>query len=265
MDLVRLVSLTFLSCFLTLQIFGQQDVVEVGETMEDYIAENHIADIEEVVHKFSQSKLFLHYLLEQGHHLDPDEIDLGRGDVSVGKDLDVYVKHFTEHQNFTMLIVPLNIYPLGIYDTLLFSVLEVSNDWLKERYYHYDLENDSLKSQLLSLENHEMLAHHMFNQVIAQNKVDMAEVQVKLHESCISTSSVNLHVSDLDKKEKETLLHKWGILKRALSHSITMNIEMNIYVFGYDDMKIVSYHPEGEVEYKIGPRNIFTRHHFEEE
>lgn len=241
-------------------------VIEVGETMQQYIREHHLEDIEDIVHKFTSSKTFLNYLLEQGHHIDPDTINLRRRDVNVGEDIDIHVKHFTEHQNFTMLLVPVDIYPLTIYDTLLFSVVEVSNAWLKDKYYFHDITDDSVKSNLLATVNHDLLTRHMYEQVLAEQRQQSAEVEVKLHESYISTSSIFLHTSGLEKSEKKKMMESWGLLKKVFTHNLELNVEMNIYIFGYDDMRIVHYTGgDNKVEYKITPRNIFTRHHFIEE
>lgn len=233
--------------------------------MRDYIRENHVEEIENIVHKFTESRVFLEYLLEQGHHISPDSVKLRRKDVRVGSDIDVFVKHFTEHQNFTMLLVPVDIYPLMIYDTLLFSVVEVSDSWLREKYYYHDLTNDSVKSELLSTVNHDLITDHMFDQVMRERNQLNAEVQVKLHESYISTNHINLNTHDMSKEEKKEIMHSWGLMKKLLTHNLDLNVEMNIYIFGYDDMRIIHYTSEGETNYRITPRNVFTRHHFIEE
>lgn len=240
------------------------DMIEMGESMEQYIKENHLEDIERIVHQFTESKVFLKYLLDKGHHIDPNTVELKRKDVKVGSDIDVYVKHFTEHQNYTMLLVPVDIYPLAIYDTLLFSVLEVSDSWLKGRYYYHDLANDSIKSHVLSVENHDLITRHMFDQMMAEKKQQAAEVSVVLDESYISTNSITLSTHELDKKEKQEILSHWSLMKRLFTHNLDMNVEMNIYIFGYDDMRIIHYTAEGELDYYITPSNIFTRHHFTE-
>ncbi|MEQ9304617.1 MAG: hypothetical protein RJQ14_11965, partial [Marinoscillum sp.] len=229
------------------QRFGKsEDVIEVGESMRDYIRENHVEEIENIVHKFTESRVFLEYLLEQGHHISPDSVKLRRKDVRVGSDIDVFVKHFTEHQNFTMLLVPVDIYPLMIYDTLLFSVVEVSDSWLREKYYYHDLTNDSVKSELLSTVNHDLITDHMFDQVMRERNQLNAEVQVKLHESYISTNHINLNTHDMSKEEKKEIMHSWGLMKKLLTHNLDLNVEMNIYIFGYDDMRIIHYTSEGE-------------------
>ena len=185
---------------------GKDKVIEVGETMEEYIQENHVEDIEDLVHQFLESKSFLTYLLEQGHDIDADSVSLRRKEVSIGEDLDVYVKHFTDHQNFTMIMVPVDIYPLAIYDTLLFSVLEVSDNWLYQNHFEEDINNDEVKAKILSDENHHLLTNHMYEQVLATKSKDLTEVQIKLHESYISTQSVMVDIKDMSKEEKEKVL-----------------------------------------------------------
>lgn len=241
------------------------NVEEVGESMEAYIKENHLEDIEDMVHKFTGSRVFLDYLLEKGHHIPHDSVKLRRKDIRIGSDVDVFVKHFTEHQNFTMLMVPVDIFPLVIYDTLLFSIVEVSNELLNDKYYYHDLENDSVKSSVLANLNHELITRHMFDQIMAEQGQYNAEVKVKLHESYISTNTITLKVNDLTKEERDEIIKSWGAMKRIFSHNLNMNVEMNIYIFGFDDMSIVQYMQEGEKEYRVTPRNIFTRHHFLDE
>lgn len=236
--------------------------VEVGETMEAYLRENHLENIENMVHHFVESRVFLDYLLDQGHRINPDSVRIRRRDVSIGKDVDVYVKHFTEHQNFTMIMVPVSIYPLMIYDTLLFSMIEVSDNWLQEKYYFHNLEDDSVKYTLLETVNHEMLTRHLFEQVLGQRHQENAEVEVKLHESYISTNTVSVSTQSVDSEEKNTLMHSWGTLKRIFSHNLEMNVEMNVYIFGFDDLQIGHYTDKGVVKYQVTPGNIFDRHRF---
>lgn len=275
-ELSRLMSTTTVYCliisfFIALNVHSQQrygnssDVVEVGESMEAYIIENHLEDIEDMVHKFTESKIFLDYLLENGHHIPHDSINLKRKDVRIGSDIDVYVKHFTEHQNFTMLMVPVDIYPLIIYDTLLFSIVEVSDEYIKDKFYYHDLKNDSVKASILSDLNHDLITRHMFGQVMAEKNQYNAEVEVKLHESYISTNTISLNMKELSAEERRELVKSWGALKKLLAHNLNMNVEMNIYIFGFDDMSIIHYTESGMQEYKINPRNIFTRHHFLED
>jgi len=246
----------------TSQSDQKQDFIEIGETLEEYIKENHIDEIEEIVHRFTGSKFFLKYLLEKGHHIDYDSVNLRRKDIKVGGDIDVFVKHFTEHQNFTMIMVPVDIYPLVIYDTLLFSVLEVSDEWLKDKFYYHDLSDDSVKSHLLSLENHDLITEHMYDQVMASQRKSSAEVEVRLHESYITTNSIEINTHELEKSEKAQMLRSWSIFKKLLSHNLELNVEMNVYIFGHDDMSIVMYSNDVTEEYRITPGNIFRRHHF---
>ena len=135
--------LTILTLFT--QVQAQNELEEVQETMEQFIKDNHIQKVENMVHKFCSSKVFLKSLLEKGHDFDPAAFSVQRKDVSVGHDIDVFVKHFSEHQNFTMIMVPINFYKLGIYDTLLFSVLEVSDDWLKMKFPYDDIKKKEVK------------------------------------------------------------------------------------------------------------------------
>lgn len=239
-----------------------QSISRIEESMEDYIKKNHIDEIETMVHQFANSKIFLNFLLEQGHNIDPASVDIKRKDVSVGKDVDVYVKHFSEHQNFTMIMVPIDIYSQLIYDTLLFSVLEVSESWLADKYRYHDLKDNDVKEKLLSLENHDMLGKHMYNQAREDMGINMGEVQVQLKESYISSNTIHMHTSELTKSEKKEFRKSWSLMKKAMSHDIDLDVEMNIYVFGTDDMKLIYAHKNEESEYKITPRNIFTRHQF---
>ncbi|MDH5609029.1 MAG: hypothetical protein OEY56_06080 [Cyclobacteriaceae bacterium] len=243
---------------------SQSNVIELGETKEAYIEENHIEDIESVVHSFTSSSLFLKYLIEQGHNISYETIEIKRKDVSVGKDIDIYVKHFTEHQTFTMLLVPIDIYPLAIYDTLLFAVIEVSDQYLMDKYYRNDLENDSVKKSLLALENHDLLVKHMYEQAMKGNTEKITEIQVQFHESYISSSSIQHHIEHFNEQEKHDFRRNWGIIKKAFTHNVELNVEMNIYIFGHDDMEVVYYHRDKKNVHRITPSNIFTRHHFVE-
>lgn len=244
--------------------YGQGDLMEIGESMEDFIKENHVENIEKIAHQFTSSHDFLEKLLQEGHEIDPKSAQIRRKDVSVGKDIDVFVKHFTEHQNFTMFLIPINFYAHAIYDTLLISVIEVSDTWLEDKYHYADLENDSIKSHLLSLENHSLLAEHMYHQSLENVNLDIAEVKVKLHESYMSNNSINIGTSALSEKEKKEFRKNWGLMKKILTHNVNLNAEMNIYVFGYDDMEIDVLYNNAERIYKVTPGNIFTRHHFQE-
>ncbi len=238
------------------------EVQEVAQTKEEFIRENHVEDIENVVHQFTTSKKFLNFLLEQGHDINPESVVIKRKDISVGEDIDIYVKHFSAHQNFTMLMVPVNVYSLAIYDTLLFSVIEVSEQWLADRFYNNDLEDDSVVSHLLSIENHRLLSRHMYEQAMKGRPDDITEIEISLHESYVSSSSIHLHVSDLSDEEKKEFRRTWGLMKKVFSHDVNLNIEMNVYIFGYDDMNVI-YHTKSDKKiYKVTPNNIFTRHHF---
>lgn len=240
-----------------------QATEELQMTKEEYIQANHIEDIEDIVHKFANSKRFLEFLLENGHDIDHEAVEnIKRKDVSVGNDVDLYVKHFTEHQNFTMIMVPINIYSLAIYDTLLFAVLEVSDHWVNERFWQQNVENDSAKAHLLSLENHMVLSRHLASLAIGNTEDDITEMNVNLHEGYISTSSINYHVGNLSDEEKKEFRRSWGLIKKVFTHNVNLNVEMNIYVFGYDDME-VKYYADGKYHsYRVTPNNIFTRHDF---
>jgi hypothetical protein len=241
------------------------NVEEIGESMKAYIKKNHIEAIEDVVHQFTSSKIFLNFLLEQGHDIDPATVEFKRRDISVGKDVDVYVKHFSEHQNYTMIMVPVDVYSQLIYDTLLFSVLEVSDEWLRNKYPYQDLENLEVKEKLLALENHDRLARHMYDQGRDSRAIGLGEVDLQLHESYISSSSIQMHVAELTKEEKKQFRDSWGAIKKAFAHDVDLNIEMNVYIFGTDDMKLFYYSKGQKFEYMITPNNIFTRHKFNDQ
>jgi hypothetical protein len=265
----RILAVSYIVFLVTIgKVQAQQntgDVIEVGETLEEYIQENHVEDIEDMVHKFMDTRSFVEYLLKEGHNINPDSIKIKRGDISVGKDLDVYVKHFSEHQNFTMIMVPVDIYPLAIYDTLLFAVLEVSDSWLYHNHFRENLDDPETKARILSDENHHILTTHMYQQVMANRTKELAEVQIKLHESYISTSTLMLDIKELDKDEKENILKNWGFFKKLMTHDINLNVEINIYIFGHDDMEVIQYTDSGEERFRITPSNIFARHHFLED
>lgn len=235
----------------------------VAESLEEYIKENHVDEIEDMVHQFANSKVFLEFLLAEGHSINVDANSIKKRDVHVGRDLDVFVKHFSEHQNFTMIMVPVDIYSQLVYDTLLFSIMEVSDQWLKEKYRYHDLSDNAVKEKLLSLENHDLLAEHMYEQGRASDAIGLSEVQVQLNESYISSSSIHMHMSDLNKQEKKEFRKSWSFVKKTFAHDIELNVEMNIYVFGTDDMRLLYYSKGEESELKITPRNIFPRHSFQ--
>ncbi len=256
--------LVFVLAVLVFPLSAQDKLIEVEETMQEYLKEHHVDNIEKLAHRFTSSQSFLEKLLEQGHDIDPDEAQVKRKDVTVGDDVDVYVKHFSEHQNFTMFLIPINFYAHAIYDTLLISVLEVSDSWLKNRHHYLDLKNDSLKSATLSLENHNLLAEHMYHQSLKNVNLDMAEVKIKLHESYMSYNSIEMGMGNLSDDEKKEFRKTWGLMKKIFTHNISLNVEMNIYLFGNDDMSIEVFYNDAEKQYTVTPGNIFTRHHFEE-
>lgn len=250
-----------------IDVLGQDgdQKMAIGESLKDYIRENHIDEIENMVHQFANSKVFLEFLLEQGHQVDPANAEIKKRDIRVGEDLDVFVKHFSEHQNFSMILVPIDIYSELIYDTLLFSVMEVSDEWLRQKYRYHDLTDKNVKEKLLSLENHEMLAEHMYHQGRESREIGVGEVEVELNEAYISSNSIHMHMSELNRKEKKEFRRSWSIMKKAFSHDIDLNVEMNIYVFGTDDMRLLYYSKGETYEYRITPGNIFQRHIFQQD
>ncbi|MFY0688417.1 MAG: hypothetical protein JXQ90_14680 [Cyclobacteriaceae bacterium] len=254
-----------LCCGLSL-VAQEQKEVEVQATMEEFIESNHLEDIEDIVHHFTGSKKFLNFLLEEGHDLDPEAVDFKRKDVRIGEDLDIYVKHITEHQNFTMLMVPVDFYNLAIYDTLLFAVLELSDEYLERKYFSNDLTDPQERARIMQIENHDLLKEHLFQQAlkVTEDK-KFTEIQVDLHESYISSSDLTLELSELTKDEKKSFRHSWSLVEKAFSHTVHLNIEMNIYIFGHDDMDITYEIDRKKYKYRITPGNIFTRHHFLEE
>ena len=150
-----------------------QEKEEVGVSMKQFIRENHLEKIEEMVHKLALSKPFLNQFLEEEDRHNVDVSRIKRKDVSIGEDVDIYVRHLTEHQNFTMILVPINIYSLAIYDTLLFSVLEVTDYWLDRNFPYEDFKDDSVKSSVLSLKAHDMLVEHLYDQTLHQVHFDI--------------------------------------------------------------------------------------------
>lgn len=258
----RLVCILIALCTFHCSVSQQSEDIQM--TKEEYIRANHLEDIEDLIHKFANSKKFLEFLLEEGHNIDHEKVEnIRRRDVSVGEDVDIYVKHFTEHQNFTMILVPINIYSLAIYDTLLFSVLEVSDQWINEKFWERNVQDESSKSKLLSIENHRILSRHMAQLALGSARDEITEMQVKLHEGYISTSSISYHVANLSNSEKREFRKSWGLLKKALTHNVELNVEMNIYVFGYDDMEVRYFSGGDYKSFRITPGNIFKRHHFE--
>lgn len=246
------------------QVCAQKDAEEMGMSMKEFIKKNHIDKIEDVIHKLAYSKSFLDQFLEeeQMHQVDIGEIR--RKDVSVGGDIDLEVRHFTEHQTFTLVLVPISVYSHAIYDTLLFSVLEVTDSWLSHEFPYDDISNDSIKSELLARKNHDLLAEHLYDRALAGSNDNVGQFKVHLHESFISTNSIQEHMSEMNRDEKELIRLRWGVLKKALSHHVDLHVELNIYVFGFNDLEVMCKSNEGETIYKITPGNIFLRHHFVE-
>lgn len=252
----------FLLCISTAKA---QKYQEVGESMEAYIRENHLEKVETTVHNLASSKDFLKQFLEKERHIHAENAEIKKGDIRIGEDVDIYVKHFTEHQNFTMILVPISIYSLAVYDTILFSVVEVSDIWLRREFPYDNFKNDSIKSALLSIKNHELLAEHIYDQALSESNTSMGEVQLELNETFISTNTIHENVGQLNKKEKEDFKSHWGLLKKAFTHNVDLNVEMNVYVFGFDDLEVSCKNVRGTTNFKVTPSNIFKRHHFQEE
>lgn len=257
--------IVILLCHFGGNLIAQSKYIEVGESKEAYIRENHLEQVEEIVHKLAISKEFLNRFLEKERQVNADASHIKKSDISIGEDVDIYVKHFTEHQNFTMILVPISIYSMAVYDTILFSVVEVSDQWLKRSFPYDDIENDSIKSSLLALKNHELLAQHIYDQALTESNADIGQVKLDLNETFISTNTIHQDVGHLSRREKEDFKSRWGLLKKAFSHSIDLNVEMNIYVFGFDDLEVECKSSRGVENFKVTPTNIFTRHHFQEE
>jgi hypothetical protein len=259
-------SLVIFLLFFFFSLIGsaQAQIEEVGKTMEEYILENHVDKIESMIHKLATSKSFLDQFLLSEREINAESVDIKRKDVKIGSDLDVYVKHFTEHQNFTMILVPISIYSLAVYDTILFSVIEVSDAWLHREFPYDDISNDSIKSSLLSFKNHSLLAEHVYGQAMTDMHAQMGEVSIDLVESFVSTNTIHEALDHLDALEQEKMKVHYGLLKRAFRHSVDLNVELNIYVFGFDDLEVHCTNKRGETTFRVSPSNIFTRHHFEE-
>ncbi|MFY0628148.1 MAG: hypothetical protein JXR07_17755 [Reichenbachiella sp.] len=233
--------------------------------MKEYIKDNHIDRIEDMIHQLAYSKPFLDQFIEEENRHEDNVSKLKRKDISIGDDVDIYVKHFTEHQNFTMILVPISIYSLAIYDTLLFSVLEVTDNWLERGFPYEDLKDESVKSSILSLKNHDLLAEHLYDQTLKNVHSSIGQFKIHLQESYISTNSVHEHMGNMSKEEKDLVRHNWGLLKKAFSHDVDLNVELNIYVFGFNDLEVLCKNKKGNFTYKITPNNIFKRHHFADE
>lgn len=257
----------FLLCLMCCPVLlsAQHQFEHIGESMEEYIQENHLEQVENIVHRLASSKDFLKQFLEKERKINPETVNLRKGDVSIGDDVDIYVKHFTEHQNFTMILIPISIYSLAVYDTILFSVIEVSDAWLEREFPYDNFKNDSIKSRLLSIKNHALLAEHIYDQALAKSNTTMGEVKLELNETFVSSNTIHEDVKALTRKEKEEFQNHWGLLKKAFMHSVDLNVEMNIYVFGFDDLEVSCKNIRGSTRYKVTPSNIFRRHDFEEE
>lgn len=249
----------------TFQTFAQTNYEEVGESMAEYIQENHLEQVESIVHKLAYSKDFLKQFLEKERHIHAEAAEIKKGDINIGSDVDIYVKHFTEHQNFTMILVPISIYSLAVYDTILFSVVEVSDTWLEREFPYDDFKNDSIKSELLSIKNHALLAEHIYDQALNETNTTMGQVQLELNETFISTNTIHEDVGKLNKREKDEFKSHWSLLKKAFTHNVDLNVEMNVYVFGFDDLEVKCKNVRGTTSFKVTPSNIFKRHHFKEE
>lgn len=237
---------------------------DVGKSMRQYIKENHLDRIEDIVHQLASSKPFLDQFLEEEQRLEDNASQIRRKDIKIGDDVDIYVKHFTEHQNFTMILVPISVYSMAIYDTLLFSVIEVTDNWLEHEFPYDNFRDDSVKSSILSLKNHDLLAEHLYDQTLSTIHADIGRFKISLEESYISTNSVHEHMSDLSNSEKDLVRHNWGLLKKAFSHNVDLNVELNIYVFGFNDLEVLCNNKKGLFTHKITPENIFPRHHFDD-
>ena len=244
---------------------AQKDYQEVGESMEAYIQDNHLEQVENIVHKLAYSKQFINQFLEKERHIHAEAANIKKNDIRIGDDVDIFVKHFTDHQNFTMILVPISIYSLAVYDTILFSVLEVSDIWLEREFPYDNFKNDSIKSSLLSIKNHELLAGHIYDQALSESNTSMGEVQLELDETFISTNTIHENMGEMSRREKDEFKSHWGLLKKAFTHNVDLNVEMNVYVFGFDDLEVKCKNIRGTSSFKVTPSNIFRRHHFTEE
>lgn len=258
---------TFLICIFCfpISLLAQNQFEHIGESMEEYIKENHLQQVENIVHRLASSKDFLKQFLEKEREINPETVSLRKSDINIGEDIDIYVKHFTEHQNFTMILVPISIYSLAVYDTILFSVIEVSNTWLEREFPYDNFKNDSIKSHLLSIKNHALLAEHIYDQALQKSNTTMGEVKLELNETFISSNTIHEGVKELTHKEKEEFQNHWGLLKKAFMHNVDLNVEMNVYVFGFDDLEVSCKNIRGSTRHRVTPSNIFKRHEFEKE
>ncbi len=249
-------------CLISTMSLAQKNGEEMGVSMKEYIRSNHIGQIEDMVHKLALSKPFLDQFLEEEDRHDVDVSKIKRKDIGIGEDVDIYVRHFTEHQNFTMIMVPISIYSMAVYDTLLFSVLEVTDTWLEREFPYDNLKDDSVKSGVLSMKNHDLLIEHLYEETLHSMHAEMGQFKIHLRESYVGANSFHEHLSDLTKEEKEMVRNHWGLLKKAFSHGVDMNVEFNIYIFGFNDLEVKCKTKEREFIHRITPSNIFARHLF---
>lgn len=239
-----------------------QTNAERSENIKALIKKNHIEDVEIVVHRLAKSNDFLNILLKNGHHVDIDNVKFKKKDISIGEDIDIFVTHFTEHQTFTLLMLPVSFYNLSIYDTLLFASLEVSNEWLENK-FHQKIPSEEARAKMLASETHILLKEHIANQAGKHlNLSGMGEMKIRLHETYVSASEVTTDLRGLSKEERELITSSWSLIKKSLSHSTHLNIESNVYVFGVDDMDVTFTSGEIEKHFKVTPANIFQRHGF---
>lgn len=235
---------------------------EKEEKIKALIKKNHIEDVEILVHRLAKSPEFLNILLKNGHHIDVENVTFKKKDVNVGEDIDLYVTHFTEHQTFSLLMLPVSFYNLSIYDTLLFASLEVSDQWINDRFSR-QIPSDEEKAKLLASETHTLLQEHIANQAGRELKLTgMGEMQIKLHETYVSTNKVTTDLRDLEKDERDVVTESWSLIKKSLAHNTHLNIESNVYVFGIDDMDVTFITGDTERHFRVTPTNIFTRHAF---
>ncbi|MFT6865239.1 MAG: lipopolysaccharide export system protein LptC [Cyclobacteriaceae bacterium] len=60
------------------------------------------------------------------------------------------------------------------------------------------------KEKLLSLENHDMVGNHMYDQGRKSQVIGISEVQVQLKEEYISSNRIHIHMSELTRSEKNS-------------------------------------------------------------
>jgi DNA-binding transcriptional regulator YiaG len=144
-------------------------------------------------------------------------------------------------------------------------VLEVSEQWVVKRYYQRNLADPAEKRRILAQENHDLLTQHMFQRAMNTTNKEVSEIQIKLKERYISTEEIHQHVKDLSESEKKDFRESWGLMKKVFSHNVNLNVEMNVYIFGQDDMDVVYLIDDKEIVFRINPKNIFPRHHFQDD